>query len=186
MQISMMTCLLRTAARALATALSVAMAPAFAADENLIQPRSVIADHSLAGAQLAAQMLAGRRYDTFWNNGDAALEQVALAPDFVDRILPPGRPQGLSGPLLASTTVRAAIPDLRCEIRQMIAAGDRVVVHLHFSGHFSGRFKDVQGQGQPIDFIATDIYRVADGRIAENWHLEDNLTLLQQLGLIGK
>jgi len=44
----------------------------------------------------------------------------------------------------------------------------------------------VQGKGQPIDFIATDIYRVADGHIAENCHLEDNLTFLQQLGVIAK
>ena len=44
----------------------------------------------------------------------------------------------------------------------------------------------IGGKGQSIDFIATDIYRVADGRIAENWHLEDNLTFLQQLGVIAK
>jgi len=41
-------------------------------------------------------------------------------------------------------------------------------------------------KGETIDFIATDIYRIADGRIAENWHIEDNLTLFQQLGLIAK
>jgi predicted ester cyclase len=63
-------------------------------------------------------------------------------------------------------------------------AGDRVVAHLHFRGHFSGRFAGRQGRGQPVDFIATDIYRVADGRIAENWHIEDNLTLLTQLGVV--
>ena len=44
----------------------------------------------------------------------------------------------------------------------------------------------MKGQGQPIDFIATDIYRIANGKIAENWHLEDNLTLLQQVGIVGK
>jgi len=68
----------------------------------------------------------------------------------------------------------------------MIVAGDRVVTHLRLCGHFTGRFGQIQGQGQTINFIATDIYRVADGRIAENWHIEDNLTLQQQLGLIPK
>jgi predicted ester cyclase len=68
----------------------------------------------------------------------------------------------------------------------MIVAGDRVVTHLHFSGHFTGRFGQIQGQGQTIDFIATDIYRVVDGRISGNWHIEDNLTFQQQLGLISK
>jgi predicted ester cyclase len=82
--------------------------------------------------------------------------------------------------------MRAAIPDLRCEIEQMIVAEDRVITHLRFRGHFTGRFGQIQGQGQTINFIATDIYRIADARIAENWHIEDNLTLQQQLGLIAK
>jgi predicted ester cyclase len=68
----------------------------------------------------------------------------------------------------------------------MIVAGDRVVVHLRFRGHFAGRFKQMQGQGQAIEFIATDIYRIANARVAENWHIEDNLTLMQQLGLVAK
>lgn len=161
------------------------VAPSFAVEETLVQPRTMIIDQSLPKSQVDAQVLAARRYDTFWNTGDEALARAALAPDFTDRTLPPGRPQGLPGPLAASKTVRAAIPDLRCDIEQMIVAGDRVVVHLRFHGHFTGRFKDTQGQGQAIDFIATDIYRVVDGRITDNWHLEDNLTFLQQLGLIG-
>ena len=82
--------------------------------------------------------------------------------------------------------MRLAIPDLRCEIEQMIVAGDRVVTHLRFRGHFTGRFGQIQGQSQTINFIATDIYRVADGRIAENWHIEDKLSLQQELGLIPK
>jgi predicted ester cyclase len=40
------------------------------------------------------------------------------------------------------------------------------------------------GAGQQVDFIATDILRVRDGRITDNWHLEDNLTFLQQIGMV--
>ena len=69
---------------------------------------------------------------------------------------------------------------------RIIVAVDRVVTHLCFKGHFTGTWKEVKGQGQPIDFIGTDIYRIANGKIAENWHLEDNLTLLQQVGIVGK
>jgi predicted ester cyclase len=46
--------------------------------------------------------------------------------------------------------------------------------------------KPTQGHGQTINLIATDIYRITDGRIAENWHIEDNLALRQQLELISK
>jgi predicted ester cyclase len=101
----------------------------------------------------------------------------------MDRTLPDGRQQGIAGPIAASATVHTAIPDIRCDIEQLIVARDRVVVHLHFSGHFTGEFKGMPGRGQAIHFIATDIYRIVDGRIAENWHLEDNLALLEQLGV---
>ncbi|MCG2628325.1 ester cyclase [Bradyrhizobium sp. WYCCWR 13023] len=158
--------------------------PAQAAE--LVQPRQLVVDASLPEAQREAQILAARRYDSFWNNGEEQLATDALAPDFMDRTLPPGRAQGIQGPLAASKFVRTAIPDLSCEIEQMIVAGDRVVAHLHFRGHFTGRFKEAQGKGEVIEFIATDIYRVAGGRIAENWHLEDNLTLLQQVGQLPK
>ena len=168
---------------AIAVTASVAL-PAHAGE--LVQPNQLIVDTSLPEAQREAQILAARRYDSFWNNGDEQLATDALAPDFVDRTLPAGRAQGIAGPLAASKFVRAAIPDLACEIEQMIVAGDRVVTHLHFRGHFTGSFKDGQGKGEVIDFIATDIYRIANGRIAENWHLEDNLTLLQQLGLVAR
>jgi len=156
----------------------------FAADGPLLEPHNLIVDRSLLKAQIDSQILAARRYDTFWSIGDEALARAALAPNFVDDTLPIGRPQGIRGPLAASRFMRLAIPDLRCEIEQMIVAGDRVVAHLRFHGHFTGRFGQIQGQGQTINFIATDIYRVADGRIAENWHIEDNLTLQQQLGLV--
>ena len=152
---------------------------------SVLEPHNLIVDRSLPREQADAQVIAAWRYDTFWNTGDEALASAALAPNFVDKTLPTGRPQGVAGPA-ASKLIRFAIPDIRCEIEQMIVAGDRVVAHLRFRGHFTGRFEQIQGQGQTINFIATDIYRVADGRIAENWHIEDNLTLQQELGLIPR
>jgi len=165
-------------------ALAIAALPALAADKVLVQPQVVISDESSLDKQNDPRVLAARRYDTFWQTGDPAMARAALAPDFMDRALPPGRPQGIEGPLQASKGFLGAVPDLKVEIPQMIVAGDRVVVHLHFSGHFTGTFKGSQGKGQTVDFIATDIYRIANGKIAENWHLEDNLTFLMQIGVV--
>jgi predicted ester cyclase len=157
-----------------------------AAEPTLITPKVIIADPGANPARVEAQTLAARRYATFWQSGNPALAQEALAADFMDRALPPGRPQGIAGPLAASKAFHSAVPDLQCEIQQMIVSGDRVVSHLRFSGHFTGTFNGVQGQGQAVNFIATDIYRIANGRIAENWHLEDNLTFLQQIGIVAR
>lgn len=140
---------------------------------------------AIAGDRLQAEVsvLAARRYAAFWNTGDPAYAKAALAPNFNDPTLPAGRPQGIAGPLQASQAFRAAVPDLSAEITDMVVAGDRVAVHLRLKGHFTGRFGDVAGKGQGIDFQAFDLYRIQDGQIAENWHLEDNLGLMQQMGI---
>jgi predicted ester cyclase len=159
--------------------------PAFA-DERLVSAQQVVADPSLPAAQRDAEVLAARRYATFWHTGDERYARAALAADFTDRTLPPGRAQGVPGPLAASAFVRTAIPDLQADLLQLIVAGDRVTVHYRFHGHFTGQWAGTQGRGQAVDFIATDIYRIADGKIADNWHIEDNLTLMQQLGLVAR
>lgn len=168
-------------------ALLVPLQPAIALDDNaLSRAGHLVVDPSLPKAQADAQILAALRYDGFWNTGDPALAKLALAPDFTDRTLPSDRVQGISGALAASATVRQAVPDLTCEIEQMLVVGDRVVTHLHFHGHFTGHFVETQGHGQSIDFVATDIYRIANGRIHDNWHIEDTLTFLRQLGVVAK
>jgi predicted ester cyclase len=111
------------------------------------------------------------------------LLKQALAPTFTDRTLPPGRPQGLEDPAFASRQFRAAVPDLKVTVEKMIVAGDYVTVHMNFVGHFTGTFGKVQGNGQAVAFIATDLIKVRNGRITDNWHIEDNLTLFQQIGI---
>jgi predicted ester cyclase len=164
----------------------VVIAYTVASDTPLVEPHSLIVDRSLTRTQVNFQVIAARRYDTFWNTGNEELARAALAPNFIDSTLPIGRTQGLAGPLAASKQMRAAIPDLSCEIEQMIMPGDRVVAHLRFRGHFTGSFGQTQGRGQKINFIAIDIYQIFDGRIAGDWHIEDNLTFQEQLGLIGE
>ncbi|QDF96529.1 hypothetical protein CJ010_08270 [Azoarcus sp. DD4] len=170
----------------IALALTLTAAVACAADTPALpSASSLIVDQGIAAPQREAMMLAARRYYAFWNTGDASYAKAALASDFIDRTLPSGRPQGVEGPMFASSHFRAAVPDLAASVDEMLLVGDRVVGRLHFTGHFTGSFNGVQGKGQKVDFIATDIYRIADGRIAENWHLEDNLALLQQMGIVG-
>jgi predicted ester cyclase len=153
------------------------------AEESLPTARSITLS---AGQEQAAQpvILAARRYAAFWNTGEARYAEAALAQNFVDRTLPSGRPQGLKGVLEASKNFRAAIPDLRAEIEDLLVVNDRAVVRYTFTGHFSGTFKDLKGDGREISFSAVDVYRVQSGQISDNWHLEDNLSLMQQLGVV--
>jgi predicted ester cyclase len=163
-----------------AVAVALMSTPAFA-DELKID--DLVVANTISAAQRDATVNAAKGFYQFWNIGDEALLKAAISPDFTDHTLPPGRPQGPDGPAFASKTFRAAVPDLSVEVRKMIVAGDYVTVHMDFRGRFTGAFGKTKGQGQAIDFIATDLLKVTNGRITDNWHIEDNLTLLTQMGV---
>ncbi|WP_345881468.1 ester cyclase [Shewanella algae] len=161
------------------SAASVVARPAALAT-NLPVPKVLVTDGSQAEAEIVQ---AARLYAAFWNSGDPAFARVALSEYFVDRTLPSGRSQGLGGVLQASEGFRQAVPDLSAEIEHLLVADDYVTVRLRFRGHFSGQFGEQQGQGQAINFQAVDLYRVKQGRITDNWHLEDYQSLFSQMNL---
>jgi predicted ester cyclase len=130
-----------------------------------------------------ATVAVAKAFYQFWNSGDEAVLKAAISDNFIDHTLPAGRPQGPQGPAFASKNFRSAVPDLSVEVVKMIVAGDYVTVHMQFRGHFTGSFGTAKGSGQPIDFIATDLLKVTGGRVTDNWHIEDNLTLLSKMGV---
>ena len=163
---------------ALSTALA---APALAA--GAVDINEIVVATSIPESQRDATVKAARDFYEFWNTGDEADLKRAIAPTFIDHTLPSGRPQGPEGPAFASHQFRGAVPDLAVRVEKMIVAGDYVTVHMKFTGHFTGKLGQTPGNGQPIEFIATDLVKVENGRITDNWHIEDNLTLLQQMGV---
>ena len=146
------------------------------------RPEILIVAGDIPPDRREAMLASARSFYQFWNTGDETLLRKAISDDFIDHTLPPGRGQGPAGPAAASNAFLRAVPDLKVVVAQQILAGDRVVSHLRFTGHFTGQFNGRTGAGQPIDFIATDIVAVRGGRITDNWHLEDSLTFLQQIG----
>lgn len=134
-------------------------------------------DDACSLAELAAT------YYGFWNNGSAALFAATVSPDYMDRTLPAGRQQGPSGLADAGAAFFAAFPDGRVTILQQMLIADRIVSHLRVTGTFTGIRKGLRGSGQVIDYAATDIMRVADGLIIENWHVEDHDLLHRQLAV---
>jgi hypothetical protein len=107
---------------------------------DLPQPRLVIMDKSIPADQAQKSVHAARLFYAFWNTGDPQFAKLALATDFTDRTLPKGRPQGIDGPLFASRNFRQAVPDLRCDVEQLIVAGDRVGRTSPFLGPFQWHF----------------------------------------------
>lgn len=165
----------------IALCLSLIAGPALA---DLPQPEALIIDKGLPKEESEKMIHAARLFYAFWDTGVSDYAREALSPDFLDRTLPEGRPQGPEGPLFASAHFRQVVPDLHCRVEEMLVIGDRVIARLVFSGHHSGPFLGKEPTGKQIEFHAIDIYRIKDGKITDNWHIEDNLSLFKQLGVI--
>jgi len=151
--------------------------------DELVRPASMTVDGSLDPQRAQHLVRIAEALYTFWDTGDLRWLREAVDPTFVDNTLPAGRPQGIDGLISASATFRTAVPDLACELSDLLVVGDKLAVRLHFTGHFTGTYNGIQGHGQTVDFIAFDIQHVGGDRIFEDWHLEDNLTFLTQAGI---
>jgi predicted SnoaL-like aldol condensation-catalyzing enzyme len=100
-------------------------------------------------------------FDTLFNKRDYAAAEKYWSPNYIQHSahIEPGR-DGLFN-LIRNT------PDtLRYEHQLIVAEGDYVIVHGRFSGY-----------GRPVNWIAADIVRIENGRLAEHWDvLQDEAT----------
>ena len=59
-----------------------------------------------------------------------------------------------------------------------------VVTRTIVEATHTGPLGNLAATGKQIYIEIIDIWRVADGQLAEHWGLDDNLGMLQQLGVI--
>lgn len=77
--------------------------------------------------------------------------------------------------------LRAGFPDLREEIVDLIAEGDRVVARYIERGTHTGEFFGLAPSGRSYEKHGFALYRVAEGRLAEVWVQEDDLGFRRQI-----
>lgn len=71
----------------------------------------------------------------------------------------------------------------RTEVEDVIVEGDRIVArHTHHLKHVNEVF-GVPPTGRRLSVWGIDMFRVEDGRIAEWWVIDDNLGMMQQMGI---
>jgi steroid delta-isomerase-like uncharacterized protein len=83
-----------------------------------------------------------------------------------------------------SEVMRTAFPDLERTVEDLVAQGDKVVARWTATGTHTGDFMGIPPSGQVATSSGITIFRIADGRIVEEWSESDMLGLLQQVGAI--
>ncbi|MDX2070320.1 MAG: ester cyclase [Haliscomenobacter sp.] len=87
-------------------------------------------------------------------------------------------PQGFK---VAIAGFHAAIPDLKSEILDMVAEGDRLVLRFHFTGTHQGEFLGFPASGARLHFEGMIMCRFVDGKVAEDWDYFDFPTVVAQI-----
>jgi predicted ester cyclase len=126
-----------------------------------------------------------RRYiEEVFNQRNLAAVETFLAPHGIDHTLPPTLPTDLTGTKTAIAMFLRAVPDLQVTLEDVVAEGDRVAVRYTSRGTQRGPFGPIPATGRPVQISSYLTARIADGKIVEMWGLDDQLGLLQQLGVI--
>jgi steroid delta-isomerase-like uncharacterized protein len=125
-----------------------------------------------------------RIHDEVWNRGNAAVIEELYAPDF-EAHYPGGFSwSGHEGTRRALAELRAAFPDWTETVDEILAEGDRVVTRFHSRGTHRGTFLGVEATNRVVTLDEMALFRIADGRLAEQWGCHDMLGLLRQLGAV--
>jgi predicted ester cyclase len=121
-----------------------------------------------------------------FNQGNFALADELVAPSAVDHDpATAAQMRGLRGPELLKRTAglyRAAFPDVRISVDDVIVAGDKVVLRWHSEGTHRGELAGLAPTGARGSVTGISINQWKDGKIVETWTEWDNLGLARQLG----
>lgn len=129
--------------------------------------------------------LASRMVEETINQRNLSLIDEFLSPDFVEHEeLPPGIPPGREAPKVLFSMLLNAFPDFKATIEHLIAEGDKVVIHMTWTGTQQGEFMGIPPTGKRISISVLDIIRIADGKYVEHWGVMDRAAMLQQLGVM--
>ena len=81
-------------------------------------------------------------------------------------------------------TFATAFPDGYTTIEEMIAEQDRVAARTTFNGTHHAELQGIPATGKTVNMPGIAIFRLDNGKITEGWLVNDNLSMMQQLGVI--
>jgi predicted ester cyclase len=116
-----------------------------------------------------------------WSKGNLTVADDLYSPDFVCHFVGGIEWKGLSGIKRAVQSHRASFPDWHEKVEDIIAEGDRVAIRITSTGTQRGEFAGIQPTERKITIEEFHIYRLAGGKIIEQWGMPDGQGLMTQL-----
>lgn len=142
----------------------------------------------LAGVVCASSLqeqnkaLAKRAFNELLSGGRFELAEQLYAKDFVNHGV--HRDITLEEDQAALKGWHQAFPDVKIVPAKVMAEGDLVTIYWIASGTNTGTGNGLPATGKKVEQAGITIWRIVDGKIKEEWSAFDQLSMMQQLGLL--
>jgi predicted ester cyclase len=122
-----------------------------------------------------------RLYAEGWGKGNLDVFDEVFHDDYLRHDARPGDAPGPEGQKRVASSFREAIPDLAFQLEALFGDGDYVCASWTATGTHEGQWHGLKPTGRTIRFSGANIFRFADGKVAELWNHRDDLGLMEQM-----
>ena len=145
---------------------------------SLLMARSLFA----SSLQEQNKAIAKRAFEEILSQGRFELATELYAKDFINHGLHSNA--SLEEDQAALRGWHAAFPDVVVVAEKLIAEGDLVTIYWVARGTNTGTGNGLPATGKKAELAGITIWRIADGKIKEEWSAFDQLSMMKQLGLL--
>jgi len=113
-------------------------------------------------------------------NSEAFYEIVS--PDVINHAAPEGTPNGIeSMQHFLMQVLRVGFPDVKVEIMDQVAEGDKVTTRKLLHGTHTGDFMGIRPSNKRVAIKVIDIIRLHQGRYAEHWGISNIPEIMREI-----
>ena len=125
-----------------------------------------------------------RVMDEVLNKGNIAVVDEIMAPDYVFHAADGTQINGLEAFKQFVSMICGAFPDIHYNVDDAACDGDIVAIRTNFTGTNTGSLRGMPPTGKKVTMQEALFYRFEGNKSVEEWQFMNQLTLLQQLGII--
>jgi steroid delta-isomerase-like uncharacterized protein len=126
--------------------------------------------------------IARRAFEEILSKGRFELAEQLYAKDFINHGI--HRDVSLEEDQAALKGWHKAFSDITIVPEKLIAEGDLVTIYWIARGTNTGTGNGLPATGKKAELAGITIWRIVDGKIKEEWSAFDQLSMMQQLGLL--
>jgi predicted ester cyclase len=120
-----------------------------------------------------------------FNRGNLEVADEIISPRCVehqrlDHEFPPGSQSAKS----ISSSLRSMFSDFSLSIEDIVARDDKVWLRMKGKGTNTGQVMGHPATGKKVEVDVIDVCRFENGKMVEHWGVPDQLSMMEQIGLL--